>query len=139
MASEFGKRRAEIMSFLKGLSERERLVVLTCICNDPTISARIPNLARAVLEMHRAYHKNELLKLVEAEHSNVDLEFLARRKGCRLQRVAGSSDRWCIRWVQANLARSRTEGQCQQNSALTLVEALDTLRALPDWKSAAKA
>ena len=95
MAREFGKRRAEIMSFLNGLSDREKLVVLTYLCNDARISARIPDLPRTILDMHHAFHGMELLKFADTERSNVDLEFLARRKGCRLERIEGAGDRGC--------------------------------------------
>ena len=78
------------MAFLKGLSPREKLVVLSFLSNDAAIYSRVPNLARSILDMHRSYHKMELLQLVETEHANLNLEFLARRKGCRLERVAGS-------------------------------------------------
>ena len=132
MTREFGKRHAEIMSFLSGLSEREKLVVLTYLGNDPAISARIPNLARTVLDMHRAHHRAELLKLVETEHHNLELAFLARRKGCRLVRATGVEDRWCILSTHDQSPRQRTTGCGLERNSLTRVQALQVLRSLPD-------
>jgi hypothetical protein len=137
MASEFGKRRAEIMSFLKGLDEREKLVVLTYLSNDAAISARIPNLARTVLDMHRAYHKFELLEFVEGEHSNLDLEFLARRKGCRLEHAKGPGDRWRIVQAGDRGVRLGLVGSGPKRIALTRKQALEVLRSLPDQQSKA--
>ena len=39
--------------------------------------------------MRRSHNRLEVIQLARAEASNLDLEFLARRKGCRLERVAG--------------------------------------------------
>ena len=86
---------------------------------------------RAILEMHRRYHKLELLKLAETEQPNLDLGFLARRKGCRLERAAGLPDRWRIRRLRENVVRH------PQQNALTLAQALEALRALPDQESGA--
>ena len=135
--TEFAKRRAEIMTFLKGLNEREKLVVLAHLSNDAVISARIPDLARTVLDMHHAYHKLELLKLVEAEHSNLDLEFLARRKGCRLERAEGPADRWRIVQADKRGVRLGPGGSGTKPSALTRKQALEKLRSLPDQDSKA--
>jgi hypothetical protein len=132
MASEFGKRRNEIIAFLKGLNARERLVVLAYLSNDAAIGARVPNLAGSIVEMHRRYHKLELLKLAQTEHHTVDLGLLARRKGCRLEGVAGLPDRWRIRRLHGDVARNLDQ------DAVTLQQALETLRALPDERSAAK-
>ena len=132
MATEFGKRRAEIMTFLKGLSAREKLVVLSYLSNDAAICARVPNLARAILDMHRSYYKLELLQLADTEHPNLDLEFLARRKGCRLERAEGSGDRWRIFEVDDRGARLRIEERGAKRAALTRGQALEALRSLPD-------
>jgi hypothetical protein len=123
----------EIISFLKGLSEREKLVVLAHLSNDAAIGARIPNLATSVVEMHRRNYKLELLKLAEAEHPTLDLRFLARRKGCRLERTSGLPDRWRIRRLHENVVRHPLQ------DALTLAQALEALRALPDAGNSAKA
>jgi hypothetical protein len=133
MASEFGKRRNEIISFLKALNERERLVVLAYLSNDAAIGVRVPNLAASILEMHRRYHKLELLKLAETEHPTLDLGFLARRKGCRLERAACQPDRWRIHHLHDNVVRH------PQQNALTLAQALEALRALPDKENSVKA
>jgi hypothetical protein len=125
MSTELGKRRAEIMAFLNELSAREKLIVLTYLANDSEISTRIPNLARTVVDMHRAHHRVELLKLA-TDNSNLDLEFLARRKGCRLEPVEGRGDRWSV-VPAAGVAGSRT-----QQTPLTRKQALDLLRSLPD-------
>ena len=138
MATEFGKRRAEIVAFLKGLSAREKLVVLSYLSNDAAICARVPNLARAILDMHRSHHKLELLQLVETERPNINLEFLARRKGCRLERVAGLADRWRIFRVHDRVTRLTAEEHGPKRSALTLGQALEELRALPDNDASAR-
>jgi hypothetical protein len=119
------------------MREREKLVVLTHLSNDPVISARIPDLARAVLDMHRAYHKRELLKLVEAEHSNLDLEFLARRKGCRLERADGSGDLWRIVEGDRRGVRPGSGGTGTKRTALSRKQALEVLRSFPDQHSKA--
>ena len=138
MATEFGKRRAEIMTFLKGLSEREKLVVLSYLSNDAAICARVPNLARTVLDMHRSYHKLELLQLAETEHPNLDLEFLARRKGCRLERADGPGDRWRILQVDNRGCSTGIEEHCLKRNTFTLKQALDVLRSLPDQASSVR-
>jgi hypothetical protein len=125
MTNEPGRRRAEIMTFLGQLSGREKLVALAYLANDAGISARIPDLARTVQEMHRAYHRVELLKIT-TERSNLDLQFLARRKGCNLRRVEGPGDRWRI-----IPAASRGSVRAQR-APLSREQALDLLRSLPD-------
>jgi hypothetical protein len=106
-------------------------MVLTYLSNDAAICARIPDLASTVLEMHRAYHGLDLVKLAEAEHPNLNLELLARRKGCRLER-AGPGDRWRI--VRAG-GRPDTKGHrpaAREARALSRGQVLDALRSLPD-------
>jgi hypothetical protein len=127
--TEFGRRRAEIMAFLGGLSEREKLIVLTYLSNDAAIGARIPELPRTVLDMRRSLHRAELLKLA-ADNCNVDLQLLARRKGCLLEQRPG--DRWRIasctnRKTGLGIAIARP-----QQALLTRRQALDVLRSLPD-------
>ena len=138
MATEFGARRAEIMTFLKGLSPREKLVVLSFLSNDAAIYSRVPNLARSILDMHRSYHKMELLQLVDTEHANLNLEFLARRKGCRLERVAGVADRWRILRAHDRGVGLSVEADGQKRTSLTLGQALEALRALPERLSSAR-
>ena len=138
MASELGRRRAEIMTFLKGLSEREKLVVLAYLSNDAGICARAPHLARTVLDMHRSYNEGQVIQLAATEASNLDLELLARRKGCRLQRVAGPGDRWRILPADDRGARLAIEEHGRRCNSLTLGQALEALRALPDQGAAAK-
>ncbi len=133
MASEFGKRRNEIMSFLKALNEREKLVVLAYLSNDAAIGACVPNLAGSILEMHRRYHRLELLKLAETERPTLDLGFLARRKGCRLERAAGLPGRWRIRRLHGNVAR-----HLDQN-ALTLHKHWRRFAPFPTRGTSAKA
>jgi len=132
MATEYGTRRAEIMAFLKGLSPREKLVVLSFLSNDAAIYSRVPDLARSVLDMHRSYHKMELLQLVETEHTNLNLEFLARRKGCRLERVVGVADRWRILRAHDRGVGLSVEADGQTRRPLTVGQALEALRALPE-------
>jgi hypothetical protein len=131
MATEFWKRRAEIMTFLKGLSEREKRVVLLYLCNDASIA---PNLASKLAGIRHSCHEPKSIQL--AEGSNLDLAFLARRKGCRLERVVGAGDRWRI------FIRGHDDGDqlriarhSQNRSALTLGQALAALRALPDQET----
>jgi len=129
--NEFGKRRSEIINFLRELTDREKLVALTYLANDGSISARIPGLATTIMDMHRAHHRSEVLKSVGAKSSKLDLELLARRKGCRLERAPGSRD--LLRIVPT--ADSRAQGTGVRRSAddlLTLAQALAKLRALPD-------
>jgi hypothetical protein len=137
MATDFGKRRAEIMTFVKGLSAREKLVVLSCLSNDAAICARVPNLARTILEMHRSYHKLEVLQLVETGRPNLNLEFLARRKGCRLERAEGPGDCWCIFRADNRSVRLGIEHGPMRN-ALTCSQALEALRSLPDQGASVK-
>ena len=137
MATELGRRRAEIMTFLEGLSEREKLLVLAYLSNDAGICARAPNLARTVLDMRRPT-RLETIQLAGTEASNLDLEFLARRKGCRLERVAGQADRWRIFQVHDRVARTTAEERCPKRFALTPGQALEALRALPDQDALAK-
>ena len=53
MATELGRRRAEIVTFLEGLGKREKLLVLAYLGHDAGICARPPNLANTVLDMRR--------------------------------------------------------------------------------------
>jgi hypothetical protein len=130
--TDFSARRTEMMTFLRGLSSSEKLVALAYLSNDPAIGARVPNLASAILEMHRHYHKRELRRLAETEQPIIDLRLLARRKGCRLERVFGLPDRWRIHRLQGNIARH------PHHNALTLTQALEALRALADKGTPAK-
>jgi hypothetical protein len=128
--TEFGRRRTEIMAFLGGLSEREKLIVLTYLSNDAAINARIaPELASTVLDMRRSLHRAELLKLA-ADNSNVDLQLLARRKGCRLEQRPG--DRWHIASCSNRNAGLGIAVARPQQALLTRRQALDVLRSLPD-------
>jgi hypothetical protein len=131
MAGEFGRRRAEIIAFLKGLSERERLVALTYLSNDAAISAGVPDLARAVLGMHRSCYRRELLQLVD-KGPNLDLRILARRKGCRIQRVVGPQERWRIIPSHAPLPQQAGSAHGPRQDAITPIELLEVLRSLPD-------
>ena len=132
MTTEFGKRRTEILAFLKTLDKREKLVVLSFLSNDATICARVPNLASAILDMHRAYHKLELLQPVETEHPRINLEVLARRKGCRVERIAEHGDCWRILRLGHGPVRLSLVDHGVQQTTFTLMEALDILRTLPD-------
>ena len=89
------------------------------------------NLGKTVLDMHRAYHRVELLKLA-TENSNLDLEFLARRKGCRLEPVEGPGDRWRITPAANRGSWPGAGGRPTQSTLLTRKQALDLLRSLPD-------
>jgi hypothetical protein len=131
MTNGFASRRAEIMAFLGGLSTREKLIVLTYLANDVGIGERISDLARAVLDVHRAHHRVDALKFTR-DSCNLDLEFLARKKGCRLEAVQGPGDRWRIiplldRGGIIDIALSRIE-----RDSFTRKQALDLLRSLPD-------
>jgi hypothetical protein len=130
MATEFGQRRVEILAFLKALSAREKVVVLSFLSNDATICARLPNLASAIQDMHRSYHKLELLQLAGTESSNLSLEFLARRKRCRLERVGPHGDCWRILRTDHRPIRVGLE-----LTTFTQMQALDVLRSLPDETS----
>jgi hypothetical protein len=138
MATELGRRRAEIVTFLKGLSEREKLLVLAYLSHDAGICARAPNLANTVLDMRRSHNRLETIQLARAEASNLDLEFLARRKGCRLERVVGQADRWRIFPVHDRVARTNAEERYPKRFALSPGQALEALRALPDQDVSAK-
>ena len=131
MSSELGKRRAEIVAFLGQLNNREKLIVLTYLANDAGIGARIPDLSKTVLDMHRAYHRVELLKSA-TENSNLDLEFLARHKGYRLEPVEGPGDRWRITPAANRGGWPGAGGRLTQSTLLTRKQALDLLRSLPD-------
>jgi hypothetical protein len=134
MTNEFAERRRQIIAFINGLTQREKLVVLACLSNDAVISARIPDLAKTVLDMQRAQYRAEVLALAETERSNVDLRLLARRKGCRLEAAEGSADLWRIvhagsphSWVPSNSSRPIER-------ALTRRQALEILRCIPDQR-----
>jgi hypothetical protein len=129
MSNSFGQRRAEIMAFLNALTEREKLVALTHLCNDAAIAGRIEKLDRLILNMHRAHHRIELLELA-TQGSTLDLALLARRKGCRLERVPG--DRWrVIPPADCSARLSRRPGRVEI-AAVPATQALDLLRSLPD-------
>src|SRR5690242_8597275 len=72
--NELGKRRSEIIRFLGGLTDREKLIALAYLANDQMISARIPGLANTIMDMHRAHHRSALLKSVGAKSCTIDLE-----------------------------------------------------------------
>jgi hypothetical protein len=134
MSNEFGKRRAQIVAFLKQLSADEKIVVLTYLANDAGISARIPSLAKIALDMRRAQHRAELLTLA-SDNSNLDLEFLARRKGCRLAPVNGAGDLWRIVPAAWRDARFGLDVSRTQQNSFTRKQALEFLRSLPDEQS----
>lgn len=134
MSSELGKRRAQIIEFLKELSTTEKLIALTYLANDAGISAHIPNLARIVLDIRRSHYRVELLKLA-TENSNLDLEFLARRKRCRLEPVNGPGDRWCIVPASGSDTRLGLGDSRKQRISLTRKQVLDFLHSLPDEQS----
>jgi hypothetical protein len=132
MATRFGTRRAEIVTFLKGLTDGEKLVVLEFLSKDSIIRANAPDFARTVLNLRRSCRNLTVVRAVGTERSSLDLEFLAHRKGCRLERVEGPADRWRIlgadnRSVSSGIERNRTNRQ-----PLTTAQALEILRALPD-------
>jgi hypothetical protein len=126
--NEFGRRRSEIIQFLGALTDREKLLALAYLANDRMISARIPGLANTIMDMHRAHHRSALLKRVRAKRCNIDLELLARRKGCHLERALGSTDLWRI----VSDSSTKFAPPISSGPALTPTEALITLRALPD-------
>ena len=132
MTKEFAERRAKIIAFLTGLTPREKLIVLACLSNDATISARIPDLAKTVLDMQRAQHSLELRALAETARSNLELRLLARRKGCRLEPSDGSADLWRI--VYGGDLHARILNSRPMESPLTRQQALDILRSLPDQR-----
>jgi hypothetical protein len=119
MIKRFGKRRAEIMCFLNGLSEHEKLVVFTHLSTDNVIVARVPELARTVTDMHRGQ-----------EDSNLELEFLARRKGCRLEQ--GPGDRWRVIPAAGHSAALSFSIRSAQQAWLPRKEASALLRSLAD-------
>jgi hypothetical protein len=126
--NELGKRRSEIIRFLGGLTDREKLLALAYLANDQMISARIPGLASTIMDMHRAHHRSALLKSVGAKSCTIDLELLARRKGCRIEPAFGSTDLWRI----VSDCSAKTAPPIPSGPALTPTEALITLRTLPD-------
>ena len=129
MANDFGKRRTDIIAFLKALSDREKLVALTYLSNDPMIRTRIPNMATTVLDMHRSLNRQEILQSTRTDFVSLDLTFLAQRKGCRLQRAAGRPERW---WIYGP-SKSAPHGRgIDYGGALTPAQALEVLRSLPD-------
>jgi len=130
--SGFEKRRSEILNFLRGLTDREKLVALPYLANDGAFRARIPGLAAAIMDMHRAHHKSELLKLksAPAQSSSLDLELLARRKGCRSERAPGSPD--LLRVVATVDPRVHQVKSSLAEEILTQAQALAKLRTLPD-------
>jgi hypothetical protein len=138
MTTEFGKRRAEIVSFLKGLSERERLIVLEYLSKDAVIRARVPELARAVFDLRRSCHTLKTLRLVQPEHATLDLELLARRKGCRLERAEGPADRLRIVGPYDRDATPGIDRHATSRRSLSRAQALEILRALPDRDSSIK-
>jgi hypothetical protein len=88
--------------------------------------------------MHRSYHKLELLQLAASEHHNLNLEFLARRKGCRLERACGRGDCWRILQADNRAVRHGIEVHCLKRNTFTLKQALDVLRSLPDQASSVR-
>jgi hypothetical protein len=128
MAAGFGTRRAEIVTFLKGLTDGEKLVVLEFLSKDSMIRANAPDFARTVLNLRRSCRNLTVVRAIGSERSSLDLEFLAHRKGCRLERVEGVSDAWRIlRGGPSGPERYRTD-----RHPLTTAQALEILRALPD-------
>lgn len=126
--NEFGRRRSEIVRFLGALTDREKLLALAYLANDRMISARIAGLANTIMDMHRAHHRSASLKSVGTTSCSIDLELLARRKGCRLERALGSTDLWRI----VSDCTAKSAPPISSGPALTPTEALLTLRALPD-------
>jgi len=137
MTNEFAERRRKIIGFLNGLSQREKLMVLACLCNDAAIHAKIPDLSQTVFDMQRAQYRAELLAMAEPERSNLDLRLLARRKGCRLEPNEGPADLWCIVSTGEPQKPIPCAGNHPKPAALTRNQALDILRSLPDqrWKA----
>jgi len=134
MTKEFAERRAKIIAFLTGLTPREKLIVLACLSNDATISARIPDLAKTVLDMHRAQHSVELRALAETARSNLELRLLARRKGCRLEPADRPADLWRIVYPGDLHGRIVSNTSRPMEAAVTRKQALDILRSLPDQR-----
>jgi hypothetical protein len=130
MAAGFGTRRAEIVTFLKGLTDREKLAVLEFLSNDPMIRSKAPDLARTVLNLRRSCRNLTLVHAADAERSSLDLEFLAHRKGCRVERVEGAPGAWRIFRTDGRSVPSGIEGADRRT--LTTAQALEILRALPN-------
>jgi len=137
MTNEFAERRRKIIGFLNGLSQREKLMVLACLCNDAAIHAKIPDLSQTVFDMQRAQYRAELLAMAEPERSNLDLRLLARRKGCRLEPNEGPADLWCIVSTDEPQEPIPCVGHHPKPAALTRNQALDILRSLPDQRGKA--
>jgi hypothetical protein len=135
MTNDFAERRRQIIAFLNGLTQPEKLLVLACLTNDAAIRARIPDLAenpaKTVLDMRRAHYRAEVLALAETGRSNVDLRLLARRKGCRLEAAEGSADLWRIVYA-GNPRPSHSSRPIER--ALTRRQALEVLRCIPDQR-----
>src|SRR5262245_45474140 len=129
MTNDFAERRRKIIGFLNGLSQREKLMVLTCLSNDAAIHARIPDLTKT--------YRAELLALAETERSNLDLRLLARRKGCRLEPNGGPADLWCIVSDDDPQKRIPCAVNRLRRPALTRNQALHILRSLPDQRGKA--
>jgi len=82
------------------------------------------------MDMHRARHRSEMLKSV-GEGSSLDLELLARRKGCRLEQAPGFPD--LLRIVGTVDGRTQRGGVSRpREEFLNPTQALAKLRALPD-------
>jgi len=137
MTNEFAERRAKIIGFLTGLTPREKLVVLACLSNDAAISARIPDLAKTVLDMQRAQHSVELRALAETARSNLELRLLARCKGCRLEPADRPADLWRIVYAGDPHGRILSNSSRPMEAAVTRKQALDILRSLPDQRKKA--
>jgi hypothetical protein len=137
MTNEFAERRRKIIGFLNGLSQREKLMVLACLCNDAAIHAKLPDLSQTVFDMQRAHYRAELLAMAEPQRSNLDLRLLARRKGCRLEPNEGPADLWCIVSTDDPQQRIPRAGSRPKPAALTRNQALHILRCLPDQRGKA--
>jgi hypothetical protein len=132
MAAGFGTRRAEIVTFLKGLTDGEKLVVLEFLSKDSIIRANAPDFARTVLNLRRSCRNLTVVRATGTERSSLDLEFLAHRKGCRLERVEGPEDCWRILGADNRSVSSGIERHTMNRHPLTAAQALEILRALPD-------
>jgi hypothetical protein len=119
------------VTFLKGLNDREKLAVLEFLSNDPMIRFKAPDLAGTLLNLRRSCRNLTLVHAAEEERSSLDLEFLAQRKGCRVERVEGPADRWRILGADDPSAPSGIE-RFRTDRRLTTGQALEILRALPD-------
>jgi hypothetical protein len=131
MSDDLGVRRAEIMAFLSGLSTREKLIVFTYLANDVGIVGRVSDLARVVLDVHRSRQRVKVLNLT-SDGANVDLEFLARRKGCRLEAAGGPGDRWRVIPLPGRMGLVDRACSGAERDRLTRRQALALLRSLPD-------